>query len=97
MAPNWHYLANKEQSSQATEVVELGAEVKNRISFWICAFLYRSLVTTGLVLVAAVITAFIDGAPMHVASPVSAVSVPFATNPHATGIKHSGTRNEKAR
>jgi len=60
-------------------------------------FLYRSLVTTGLVLVAAVITTFIDGAPMHVASPASAVSVPVATNPHDIGTKHSGTRHEKAR
>jgi len=71
--------------------------VKNRFSFWICMFLYRSLVTTGLVLVAAVITAFIDGEPRHVASSASAVSVLVVTNPHATGIKHPGTRHEKAR
>ena len=71
--------------------------MKNRFSFWICMFLYRSLVTTGLVLVAAVITAFIEGAPRHVASPASAVSVPVATNPGATGIRHPRTSHEKAR
>ena len=68
-----------------------------RMLLFISKLLYRTLVTTALFLLAALIMWHIDGAPKHLSPPVSAVGLPTVGTPHAPHGKHPGVRHETRR
>ena len=75
----------------------IGNEMTQQSLFFLSKLLYRTLVTTALFLLGALIMWRFDGAPKHLSPPVSASGLPTIATPHATHGKHPGVRHETRR